>query len=74
MISQTLLYLIYDGMMIMQIHKQFETKFKQCKCRFKANMKSYTPLETTAIFCLANLFLKQGIGYVYVMVDFICTG
>ena len=29
---------------------------------FKANMKSYIPLETTAIFFLANLFLKQGIG------------
>ena len=40
----------------------------------KANMKSYKQLETAAIFFLANLFLKQGIGYVYVMVDFICTG
>ena len=29
---------------------------------FKANMKSYIPLETAAIFFLANLFLKQGIG------------
>ena len=28
----------------------------------KANMKSYKPLETAAIFFLANLFLKQGIG------------
>ena len=28
----------------------------------KANMKSYIPLETAAIFFLANLFLKQGIG------------
>ena len=29
---------------------------------FKANMKSFIPLETAAIFFLANLFLKQGIG------------
>ena len=36
-------------------------------------MKSYIPLETTAIFFLANLFLKQGISSEYVMVDFICT-
>ena len=28
----------------------------------KANMKSYIPLETAAIFFLVNLFLKQGIG------------
>ena len=28
----------------------------------KANMKSYIQLETAAIFFLANLFLKQGIG------------
>ena len=28
----------------------------------KANMKIYKPLETAAIFFLANLFLKQGIG------------
>ena len=40
----------------------------------KANMKSYIPLKTAAIFFLANLFLKQGIGLVYVMVDFICMG
>ena len=36
----------------------------------KADMKSYIPLETAAIFFLANLFLKQE----YVMVDFICMG
>ena len=30
--------------------------------QIKANMKSYIPLETAAIFFLANLFLKQGIG------------
>ena len=29
---------------------------------FEANMKSYKQLETAAIFFLANLFLKQGIG------------
>ena len=39
---------------------------------FKADMKSYIPLETAAIFFLANLFLKQGISSEYVMVDFIC--
>ena len=47
-----------------------ETRFRLVK----ANMKSYIPLETTVIFFLANLFLKQGIGYVYVTVDFICIG
>ena len=31
-------------------------------------MKSYIPLETAAIFFLANLFLKQGISSEYVMV------
>ena len=36
----------------------------------KADMKSYIPLETAAIFYLANLFLKQGISSEYVMVDF----
>ena len=30
--------------------------------KIKANMKSYKQLETAAIFFLANLFLKQGIG------------
>ena len=40
----------------------------------KADMKSYIPLETAAIFFLANLFLKQGITSEYVMVDFICMG
>ena len=40
----------------------------------KADMKSYIPLETAAIFFLANLFLKQGISSEYVMVDFICMG
>ena len=37
-------------------------------------MKSYIPLETEAIFCLAHLFLKQGNSSEYVMVDFICMG
>ena len=41
---------------------------------FKADMKCYTPLETAAIFFLANLFLKQGISSENVMVDFICMG
>ena len=40
----------------------------------KAYMKSYIPLETAAIFFLANRFLKQGISSEYVMVDFICMG
>ena len=35
-------------------------------------MKSYIPLETAAIFFLANLFLKHGISSKYVMVDSIC--
>ena len=35
-------------------------------------MKIYIPLETSDIFFLANLFLKQGISSEYVMVDFIC--
>ena len=41
---------------------------------FKADMKSYIPLEEAAIFFLANLFLKQGISSEYVMFDFICMG
>ena len=40
----------------------------------KADMKGYIPLETAAIFFLANLFLKQGISSEYVMVDFIFMG
>ena len=35
-------------------------------------MKSYILLQTEAIFFLSNLYVKQGIGSVYVMVDFIC--
>ena len=45
-----------------------------CLYVFKADMKSYIPLETAAIFFLAKLFLKQGISSGYVMVDFICMG
>ena len=45
-----------------------------CKLNVKADMKSYIPLETAAIFFLANLFLKQGISSEYVIVDFICMG
>ena len=41
---------------------------------FKADMKSYIPLETAAIFFLANLFPKQGIHSEYVTADFICMG
>ena len=37
-------------------------------------MKNYIPLETTAIFFLANLYLKQGISSEYGMIDFICMG
>ena len=40
----------------------------------KADMKRYIPLETAAIFFLANLFPKQGIISEYVMVNFICLG
>ena len=37
-------------------------------------MKSYIPLDTAAIYFLANLFLKQDTSSEYVMVDFICMG
>ena len=40
----------------------------------KADMNSYIPLETAAIYFLAKLFLKHGISSEYVMVDFICMG
>ena len=40
----------------------------------KADMKSYIPLETAAIFFLADLFPKQGISSEYVTADFICLG
>ena len=37
-------------------------------------MKSYKPLEMAAIFFSSEPFLKQGISFVYVMVDFIRMG
>ena len=37
-------------------------------------MDSDILLQTAAIFFLSNIYLKQGIGYVCVMVDFICNG
>ena len=37
-------------------------------------MKCYIPLETAAIFFLANFYLKQGISSKHVMVAFICMG
>ena len=40
----------------------------------KADMKSYIPLDTAAIFFLANLFLEQGTSSEYFMVDFIFMG
>ena len=40
----------------------------------KADMKSYIPLETAAIFFWRTDFFKQGISSEYVMVDFICMG
>ena len=39
---------------------------------FKADMNSDIQLQTAAIIFVSNLYLKQGIGLVYVMVDFIC--
>ena len=44
------------------------------KAKAKAKVTRYIPLETAAIFFLANLYLKQGIGLVYVIVDLICMG
>ena len=40
----------------------------------KADMKSYKLLNNAAIFFLSKLYLKQGIGSVYVTVDFSCKG
>ena len=37
-------------------------------------MKSDIQSETAAIFFLANIYLKHGIGQVYVLVDFIYMG
>ena len=44
------------------------------KLKVKADLKSYIPLETVAIFFLENIFPKQGISSEYVTVDFICMG
>ena len=41
---------------------------------FKAYMNSDIPLETAAMFVLANLYLKQVVSSDYVMVDFIYMG
>ena len=38
----------------------------------KADMNSDILLQTAAIIFLSNLYLKQGISSVYVIVDFIC--
>ena len=35
-------------------------------------MKKYILLQTAVIFFLSNLYLKYGIGSVYIIVDFIC--
>ena len=40
----------------------------------QADMKSDILLHMASIFFLSNLYPKQGIGSVYVMVDFICKG
>ena len=41
---------------------------------FKANVNSDKPLQTAAIFFSDEFNLKQGIGKVHVMVDFIYMG
>ena len=40
----------------------------------KADMKSYIPLDTAAIFFSSELISKTGYSSEYVMVDFICIG
>ena len=42
--------------------------------KVKPYMNSDILLEMAALFYLPNLYLKQDIGMVYVMVDFICMG
>ena len=37
-------------------------------------MNSDIPLKTAAMFFVADLYLKQGIGWLYIMVDFISMG
>ena len=48
--------------------------YAKCVTFFKADIKSDILLHTAAIFFLSNLYLKQGIASLYVMVDFICKG
>ena len=45
-----------------------------CLTCLKLTWKVIILLQTVAIFFLSNLYLKQGIDSVYVMVDFICKG
>ena len=44
---------------------------KQIRIIFKAYLNNFKQLETATIFFLSNLYLKQGVGFVYIMVDFI---
>ena len=44
------------------------------KEKTKAYVNSDIPLETAAIFFLSSFDLKQGIGEVYLVFDFICMG
>ena len=52
----------------------FVSHTDKIKTFIKADMNSDIRLQTAAIFFLTNFYLKQGIGKVYVMVDFICIG
>ena len=61
------IYILIDlrRIVLIQAGAQFFLSFKKrvyYSNTLKANMKSYIPLESAAIFFLANLFLKQGIG------------
>ena len=60
------------GRQPIRIYGESQRGYVSRKEHTKAEMKRYIPLETAAIFFLANLFLKQGISSEYVMVDFIC--
>ena len=48
--------------------------FEPSSVILKANVNSDIQMKTAAIFFLSNLYQKQGIGLVYVMVAFICIG
>ena len=63
---------VYD--ITMQLRAIYDRKSKIIAVVVEADMKSYIPLETAAIFFLANLFPKQGISSEYVTADFICMG